>query len=278
MKIVVLGASGFLGSKVYAKLKQDETLTVIGTCYNSIHSELEKLNLLDLEKVSQFFNVHQPDVLIWCLMDRNNEKELIDRGLTHLLRHVHHEKFFFVSTDAFLEGKGDYAEDIEMLNYPEVNPLSDYANAKIAGEKMVQHQSINHVIIRTGPLYGQDLEGNWSDQRAMNLQKNLANGQALYFHENIFKTFVHVDDLASAIAELCKVSYQGVLHMGSSKKASYYDFYKTLATKMNLNSELIHSKIMTSEEALANGFPMDTSMNTQKCNSILNTNFMNLEA
>lgn len=277
MNVVVLGASGYLGSKTYNLLKNEENISVIGTCNrSSSKGNLVTLDVFNDKSVTEFFNLHNIDVVIWCLMDRHNEKNLLENGLKNVVDNLNGKKFIFVSTDAFAEGNGNYDENTVMEYYGEQNPLSSYANAKIDGEKLIQKMLSNYVILRTGPIYGKDVSGNWSDLRAVNLKSKLEKGEEVRFHENMYKTFVHVEDLACSLLELSKLDYRGIIHVGPTEKESYYRFNKKIADEMGLNSKLIHKSSISEKESKKLGMPLDTSMNTQKAKRILNTQFREL--
>ena len=277
MNIVILGSSGYLGSTTYNKLKMDKNLTVIGTRNHlSNRDDLVALDVLNNKTVAEFFKIHNVDVVIWCIMDRLNEKTVLENGLKNVIDNLNGQKLIFVSTDAFAEGKGNYDENTVMQYYSDLNPLSSYANSKIDAEKLIEEKLSNYVIVRTGPIYGKDSFGNWSDQRAVNLRCKFENGEEIRFHENMYKTFVHVEDLACSLLELSKLDYKGIIHIGPSTKESYYRFNKKIAEEMGFDSSLIQKSIMSEKESNEQGIPLDTSMNTEKVKSILSTKFRNL--
>ena len=151
------------------------------------------------------------------------------------------------------------------------NPLSVYANAKIDGEILVSNHP-NHVIIRTGPLYGKDANGKW-DKRIRVLIEQLSSGKPIERATNLFKTFVHVNDLSRAIVEMIEKDYIGIIHVGPLTKESYYTFSCKIAQSLGFKRDLILQAILEPKEAKRKGIPLDTSLNTQKCFSQLSTKF-----
>ena len=95
-------------------------------------------------------------------MNGEKEDELIDTGLMNLPAVIEKEtKFIFLSTDAiFVEVKGNYKELDQTGSFAPDAPLYTYASVKSKAEKIIQHRHLNHVIVRTGPLYGEDLNQN----------------------------------------------------------------------------------------------------------------------
>ncbi len=182
-------------------------------------------------------------------------------------------KLIYVSTDGiFTNGGGYFSEEARPTYLETENPLSNYTNAKLDGEKFIQRKHNNHIIIRTGPLYGQDLQGNW-DSRVSALKTTLTAGKKFKRADNLFKTFVHVEDLANAISELLAIDYMGILHVGPKTKESYYTFNLKMATKLNLNKSLIIPDRISIKAAREKGISLDTSLDTAKCNSLLSTKF-----
>ncbi|WP_373897196.1 hypothetical protein ACER0A_000165 [Haloimpatiens sp. FM7315] len=114
-------------------------------------------------------------------------------------------------------------------------------------------------IVRTGPLYGQDVHGNW-DKRIDNLINSLSQNQIICRSSNLYKTFVHVDDLTDLIFEMIEKNYRGIIHGGPENKESYYTFNKKIARKLNLDEGLINEDIIDKEYVKINGIPLDTSI------------------
>jgi dTDP-4-dehydrorhamnose reductase len=198
--------------------------------------------------------------------------ELIHIGLPNVLRSIYKDtRFIFISTDAFAGGQGGYSEDTPMRYYSIKNPLAGYANAKIDGEEMVREHK-NHVIIRTGPLYGQDVHGSW-DKRTAVLVNSLSQNVKVSRSANLYKTFVCVDDLRDLLLEIIESGYNGIIHAGPSQKESYYSYNVKMAEKLGLDENLIIRDIISPERAAEEVIPLDTSMDTSKCRAVFRTNF-----
>lgn len=276
MKVLVLGASGFLGGHVYHRLVKNNLLKdeIIGTSHSLNTEKFHRININDEKKFEEFYRRHNPKFVIWTLMSPDNEHDLIQIGLVNLLKIIDKDtKLIYVSTDGiFTHGEGSFSEEAKPTYLDTKNPLSNYTNAKLDGEKLIREKHKNHIIIRTGPLYGQDLDGNW-DTRVSVLKTTLTAGKVYKRADNLFKTFVHVEDLAIAIIELLAIDYNGILHIGPKTKESYYTFNIKMATKLNLNKTLIIPDRISIEEAKEKGISLDTSLNTAKCNSMLSTKF-----
>lgn len=275
MKVLVLGASGFLGGHIYHSLLKDNHFKdVLGTSKSSNREDLCKVDIIDENKFNELYREFNPDFVIWALMSGSDEEILIHKGLKHLLKMIDKRtKLIYVSTDGvFSSGGGCFDENAEPCYLDKKNPLSTYTNAKLDGEKMIQKEHQNYIILRTGPLYGQDLQGNW-DSRILALHTALEKNKTYKRADNLFKTFVHVEDLASAIIELLSINYTGFLHVGPTTKESYYTFNRKIAKRLKLDNTLIEPNRISINEARKKGIALDTSLNTAKSNSLLETGF-----
>jgi len=217
MKVLILGASGFVGGTLYKKLKEETDFWVLGTSYESKrNNEFIKLNAVDSIEVKTFLEHFKADVIVWCL--KGKENELIEKGLPNILNNIDKAcKFIFMSTNSvFSEGKGEFVEE-DIPSYKNSDSdLALYSNAKIDGEKAVKVHE-NYIIIRSGPIYGQDINGKW-DKRVAQLIEELSAGKTVAKSTNLVNTFVEINELSEAIIKLIKADYKGIIHLGPEKK------------------------------------------------------------
>lgn len=269
MRILVLGASGYLGENVYQQFcKIDED--VQGTFNTKLRIGLKQLSVLEKEMVNQCIRSYDPQVLIWCIKEDGNYAVL--DGLYHVLDAITpHVRFIYVSTDGFVGGQGNYREDT-IMDYYQHNPLAGYVNHKIDSEKYIVAKHPNHVIIRTGPIYGKNVLGNW-DKRITELMDKLGRKEKIYRASNLYKTFVHIEDLTHIIMELSNHDYRGIIHAGPKTKESYYSFNQKIAQQLKLDSTYIIENKIPIDKARADEIALDTSMDTTKCRAMFDTDF-----
>lgn len=107
----------------------------------------------------------------------------------------------------------------------------------------------NHIIIRTGPIYGknanQDIEARTKRLIHKIKKYGYANTPA-----NTFKTFVHIDDLSKAIIEIINMNLTGVLHVGPIQKESYYSFMSKDYRKLDLQLPIFCPFLLKSTKKL----------------------------
>lgn len=274
MKVLILGATGFLGSTLYQKAIEDESLTVVGTSrMSNVAKNIIHLDVMDKHLVAQKIDSTKPDVVIWCLMSMEVEDQLIEIGLKNVVTHLSEDtKFIFISTDAvFVDGRGDYHELDPIGLLPSKARLAKYVNAKHAGELYLMENHPNYVIVRTGPLYGDD---QYIEKRTLQIIENIKENKRYNAWENVFRSFVNVHDLSDALLELTKNNVIGILHAGSPQKESYYTFNKKRVEQLGFDSSFICPVIVTKEE---NPYiSLDTSLRTDKISELLPTVFRNI--
>ena len=119
MKVLVIGASGFLGKTVYHLLKEAGD-DVIGT-YNSKPVEgMQQLDVLDVDGLLSLLDDFQPDAIIWTVMNHKLEEEIADKVMPKLCQHIGAARLIFLSTSVALEEKMS---------------SSDFETARTAGQR-----------------------------------------------------------------------------------------------------------------------------------------------
>ncbi|WP_270181062.1 sugar nucleotide-binding protein [Alkalihalobacillus sp. CinArs1] len=274
MKILILGATGFLGSRIYQVASENDSFTVVGTSrLINEQSTIIQVDVTNNESITHAIETIDPDVVVWSLMNFEEEMQLIDVGLKNVLSVIEGKtKFIFLSTDAvFVDGVGGYTENDSTGTLPKEAALANYVNGKYAGEHLVLTNHANHVILRTGPLYG---NRDYLEKRTLNLIDKVKENQPIEAWENVYRTFVNVDDLARAVVELCEIEFNGVLHAGPLHKESYYTFFKKRLNQLGWDDGLL-SPVEISQKAFPH-LALDTSLDTQKAKGILQTNFRSM--
>ncbi|MFC4558136.1 sugar nucleotide-binding protein [Virgibacillus kekensis] len=274
MKVCVFGASGYVGASVYQKLKDAKDVEVVGTYLEepAIFDDLYKLDVNEEEAFSNFYKETKPDVVVWSVMDGPNEHELIDRGLINLITFLTPQtKLVYMSSDfVFTDGKGPYDEEDNTSKLPEDHIYSNYANAKVKAEHFITKELSNYVILRAGPIYGENAIGKL-DQRTDELSCRLRSDQQAEFRNDLVRTFVHVEDLANVIVEFAGNEEKGLFHVGPEDKKSFYEFMQQMAEQMGYDPDLV--KKGSEDEIADREIPKDISLKTEKIKEVTKQNF-----
>lgn len=234
--VLILGASGYLGSEVFQLLKRQKDFNVYGSYFTNYKQDLISIDLLNENDLHSILNI-KPDVIIWCVMDVKKELHLSNFTLRFLLKHLPSKtQIIYISTTV---GKGmNQTERTIPINRNSNEYLYEYINGKILGEQIVR-DSKNFVIIRPGSIYGKN-SAMELDNRSKLLLNLYANKEKNYIRTaNMFMSYVHVKDLAQSIFEIINNSFYGILNVAGSKEVSHYTFYQFLSRELGIDSNFI---------------------------------------
>ena len=239
MRIIITGANGQLGLELSKQLSRNKEYEVICT-------DIEELNIVDINSVNKVISKYKPDVVINCAAhtavdlcetDIENAYKINAIGPRNLAIACEkvNAKFVQVSTDYVFDGNIDrpYREDDNTC------PNSIYGSSKLMGEKFTKEFCSRHFIVRTAWLYG---EGNNFVRTMLKLSEtnkeiNVVNDQ--------FGSPTSTVDLAKAIIELIHTEYYGTYHGACEGKCSWYDFAQKIFEISNID---IKVNPVTSEE------------------------------
>lgn len=274
MKLCVFGASGYVGASVYQLLKNMPDTDVVGTYLEdpAMFNDLEKLDINKPESFSDFYKKEAPDIVVWSVMSGPNEQELTDQGLMHLLTHLTPQtKLVYISSDfVFSDGNGPYTEDDPITTLPDDHLYSNYTNAKVKAERLIDKELTNYTILRAGPIYGENQIGKldeYTDQLTARLQIE----KTTAFRDDLIRTFVHVADLAKVVVEMAQNDVTGIYHVGPAKQQSIYQFMQLMAEQLGYNPNFIEKG--SEHEEADHEIPKNTSLITEKITEVTNQTF-----
>lgn len=266
MNVLILGASGYLGSVLFSYCNAKTTNSIYGTYFARPREGMHSLDIFDVMKMRKVIESINPDVVCWCIMNENNEYELSDIGLRHLLSLLKPTvRFIYLSTG--LSHKENHNEETPPEPVEAGMYHANYVNGKILGEQLVKEHA-NHVIIRPGQIYGFSESGE-SDERMHRIQNAVEKDGEMIRSAIAYISIIHVGDLANCIIELFDNGFTGTLCIASNKIVSYYEFYKFLARQIGVEEE----KIVPDYESKYSSGYFDTS----KAQSIFSTLIRDIE-
>lgn len=252
-KILVLGASGFLGREIYDFLGGEKCR---GTSFSKNSGEFIKTDLTksgELEKILQQIN---PEVVINCLnlggfLDKNPEQTMsVNYGVNKELAKLFGGKIVFFSTDSVFDGeRGDYIET------DKTNPLNNYGKSKELGEEVLINSGKNALIIRMGILYKDKNKGYMKF-----VYDNLKAGREIDAWKEIVACPTHTDDVCRCLNDLLSQNAKGIYHIAGSEKISRYEFARRISNAFGLNEKLIKCPIYFGDIKR----PRDTSLKSAR--------------
>jgi dTDP-4-dehydrorhamnose reductase len=266
MKILVTGASGFLGTKVMNILKDSFELT--GTYHNKKKEGFVYLDLADRDSTLRVVEQTKPDVILHtaslanvdeCELDKEKAKLVNIVGTQNIIEAARkvNAKLVYISTDFVFDGEeGDYKESY----IPK--PLSFYAKTKLMAEVKVVESGLEYLIIRPEVLYGYNGDGT-ERSFVFWVYESLKDGKTIKIVNDQFNTPTLVDDIAFALKVLIEKGCIGIYHVAGSERLSRYDMAVKVAETFGFDKSLVRP-ISAAELKQPAPRPLDSSLNITK--------------
>jgi dTDP-4-dehydrorhamnose reductase len=226
------------------------------------------LDLTDSDQVSRRFAKEHPGLVIHCAALSSNPACQANPGVARevnvqttalLARLAADMPFFFLSTDLVFDGKaGNYSESAP------VNPLSIYAETKVAAEEIVLSNP-RHTVIRTSLNGGISPTGD----RGFNEQMRRAwqAGESLKLFTDEFRSPIAADVTARAVWELVACNKPGIYHVAGSERLSRWQIGQLLAARWpDLKPRIERGSLRDYHGAPR---PPDTSLDCAKAQALL---------
>ncbi len=276
MKILVTGASGFLGWHLAGRLAADnEVLAAHGANEVRVPGTAgAALDFTDAAACERVVRAFSPTVVFHCgamslTGDCERDPDLAERvnvtGTAHLLRAAEMLRspshFVQISTDLVFDGSsGNYSEEDPAA------PLMVYGRTKLAAEQAVRGYAGPWTIVRSALIYGPP-----SFRRPCFLQwmlDGIRKGTGALFDDE-YRTPVFVGDLIRALLAVSGTRTTGLFHIGGRERLSRYEFGLLVAKAWQLPGEnvLRASATQTPTDCPR---PRDVSLNVAKARAALN--------
>ena len=266
-KIILFGY-GFLGKNIYFELEK-KGLVVIKTKLEEMKDVIQ-LDISDHKKISDLIDKEKPDIVINCagrndidFLEKNPEQAIainsIGPEIIAKKCEEYNSRLVHISTDSIFDGqKGMYDEN----DVP--NPKNIYAKTKLEGEKKVTKECSNSVIVRTN-FYGID---NSRKYLFNNMLEKLKQKQDIIGFDDVHFTPLSVENLSQQITDVTFSNYNGIIHLGSDKKISKYEFCKIMAQKLGFGENYVKQGSIDNLSFIAER-PKNTSLNNKVSKSIV---------
>ena len=268
MKILVIGASGLVGSHCMRYLKEKE-ISVIGT-----HRNFEQIDTYYFDPLNKncfdFLNINHfsPDIIIHCgalthvdyCEDHQNDsfnqtvestRRIVDYCTQNRI------KLVYISTDYVFDGiNGPYFESAE------VNPINVYGKHKLAAEELVKKLE-KYLIVRITNVYGEEARSkNFISSLVSLIKSNEERILKLPFDQ--YATPTYAGDIAKMIYMLLSENKEGLYNLSSTDYYNRYQLAKKIKSYFGSQNQL---KLE----------PISTSNLKQKANRPLNGGLVNVK-
>ncbi|MDX2172436.1 MAG: NAD(P)-dependent oxidoreductase [Bacteroidota bacterium] len=257
MKILITGSNGLLGQKLVYKLRNNSEISCIATARgeNRLVKQdgytYETLDITNLQNVSEVFTKHLPDVVIntaamtnvdACETDKEGCWAMNVTAVDHQVKVLeelkeknnnYNPQFIHLSTDFIFDGTHGPLDESE-----KPNPLSYYAESKLAAEVIVQKSKLHWAIARTVLVYG--IVDNMSRSNiVLWVKQNLEQGKTINVVDDQFRTPTLAEDLADGCILIAQKKAQGIYNISGKDFYSILELANLVADYYKLDKNLI---------------------------------------
>lgn len=235
IKISIIGASGFIGYRLYKYLIRFNNFEVQGTYnLNKKNLYLKKVDITDHKNLQNYLLQETPDFILWpagckdikkCEDDYNFSCGVNTKPIEDLVSIIYQSKIstkvLFFSTNYVFEGiDGNYQDKDKQ------NPKTNYGKTKTLAENILRESLLDYKIIRTSTVIGRG--GTFFDW----LLKAINEGEEIKLYSNIYFTPTPLEFLNENIKNIIdnfdKIESK-IIHLVGEKRLSKYEFAVKLA-------------------------------------------------
>jgi len=253
MKLLIIGASGVLGSRLYNDTIKKKW-NVLGTYCSHECGGLSYLDVRDKASLEKVFNFFRPETVVMaggitdvdlCTLKPKLAEDVNIKGTLNLVKKIkeYSSKLIYISTDYIFDGEnGPYRED------DKPNPINIYGRTKLEAENIMKSKLKNYLIIRTAQLYGvaerpvlSEVEGSSAPTKnfAIKIIYNMQNNKKVYAADDLYSTPTYAGSLSEIIIKLIEKNAEGIYHGAGAEFINRYDYVNKIADVFNLNKNLI---------------------------------------
>jgi dTDP-4-dehydrorhamnose reductase len=237
-KVLVTGAKGQLGTEISILASQYPG-------YQFLFADRNVLDIVNTQKIGEFFKVHDIDIIINCAaytaVDKAESDQVTADQVNHLavknLLEAASERqipMIHVSTDYVFDGKGfrPYAVDGPR------NPQNVYGRSKKKGEDAFLQSGLNNLmLIRTSWVYS-----SFGNNFVKTMLRLGAERESVGVIDDQVGSPTYARDLAGFILEsLPKINWEGVkiFHFTNEGICSWFDFAKAIMDAKGLTCKVL---------------------------------------
>jgi dTDP-4-dehydrorhamnose reductase len=277
-RYIIIGASGFIGSRLYAYLGQAKAVATYNNCpidggvaFDATRDRLSDSLLKNNPKLTHAFILHGVTNIDACARDPagtecinvSSIKRVIDDLLAHGIKPV------FFSSDAVFDGsRGLWTER------DATNPILTYGRQKVVIEEYLMRGRTPHLIVRMSKIVaagpGKDMLADWMTRLEQGTEIRCAGDQ-------IFSP-VDVNDAINACIQLVESEESGIFHVCCPEPVSRLGLLQVLVSEIRrfraLDARIVPCSIRDFD--FPEPRPLDTSMSPVKLYATLGRPFDDL--
>lgn len=233
MKILITGASGFLGSSFMSAYENEHEIYGIG------RRVLKKKNYYSFDLRKPIDWDITPDVVIHCAAKSSpwgsydefyEQNVLSTQNVIDFCKRKSVKKLIYISSSSVFYKNAD---QFKINNETTIGPdfVNDYAKTKYMGEELVKEQFPNHVILRPRAVYGQG--DTVLFPRILTAARKGKLPQII--GKEVIGDLVYIDNLIHYMLQACVQDITGEFNLTDGQPVEIYSFLKTILNKLDIN-------------------------------------------
>ncbi len=281
-KLIVTGASGFVGGAVVALAKGWEIHAVArkDISYTKEGLTWHKLDLLDTAALRSLFDDVKPDAVVhaaasadidFCEKNRDVAEALNVTSTTEIVRRcaASGARLVHLSTDTVFDGKkGMYKE----TDAP--GPVNFYGETKLRAEEIVRAECPAAATPRLSLVFGYPFVAGGNSFLAK-MATAVTKGERYGVPDEEMRTPVDVITLARSFLELAENDFAGLIHLSGNDRMTRFEASLITADRFGWNRDLLFVKNASETPGRAPR-PIDVSLDNSLARATLKTPMLGL--
>jgi dTDP-4-dehydrorhamnose reductase len=241
-KILITGASGFVGIRFLNEKFKAKNLELVFTSHSKIISDSINIDLVDEVQVKSLLKLVNPThifhlaALVTPFLNEHNKFSSYQKNFlitNNLVQNCSKStKFYFTSTDKVYQSNQEKAKESDVYELPN----TFYALMKLMCEDIITKSLESHFIFRCPIIHsnGDDTSTSFIDKAIIDLLDN----KKVSAYSNIIRHYIIVTELVDFLLGILDSDQYGIYNIGS-EPISYYDRILYMAKQQNLNINMI---------------------------------------
>jgi dTDP-4-dehydrorhamnose reductase len=261
-RIIVLGATGQLGTDLVEVLQQEDNFEVFPISH-------QDADCTDREAMRRTFAQVRPDIVVNCAaFVRVDEcEERVDEafrvnavGAYNVAKACAEIEALcvYIGTDYVFDG----AKDTPHLESDFPNPINVYGASKLAGEYLTRQATPCWLIIRMASLFGKTGSRGKGGNFVETVIKKAKAGERLNVVNDITMSPTYTRDAAGAVARLLRTRATGLFHVTNAGTCTWYGFARAISEIAGLGDP-VHP-VSSTEFLMAARRPKNSSLGSNR--------------
>jgi dTDP-4-dehydrorhamnose reductase len=272
MRVLIVGASGFIGSALHSVFGTD----AVGTYCNHPVDGLRLLDMRDAGAVERLVREIQPALIIhpaaqphvdWCEdhVQESHDINVVGTGNVALAACAVGARYVFFSTDYVFNGdSGPYREDAPP------DPPNVYGHHKLEAERLIADTLDDYAIVRVCGVYGFEPLGK---NFVMGLLAKGRRGEPMNVPSDQWGNPTYAANLVQAVQELALGPCRGMYHVVGPQYLDRVSFARLACSVFGLDSSFVRPRT-TADLGQRARRPLRGGLDTAKVRAVLTTELL----